>query len=123
MITRLAFATSIMLILASGSVRGPMNLAAAGANPQTPAQGMGQGQAQMPEMMKMHEQMMAEMKADEAKLDALVTDMNAASGNVKVDAVAAVINELVRQQKAMHAGMAKMHEDMMGGPGMMKMNK
>ena len=84
---------------------------------------MGQGQSQMPEMMKMHEQMMAEMKADEAKLDALVTAMNAASGNGKVNAVATVVNELVRQHKAMHARMAEMHQEMMGGPGMMNMMK
>ena len=117
MITRLAFATSIMLILAFGSLRGPLNLAA---SPQNPAQGMGQGQSQMQEMMKMHEQMMADMKADDAKLDALVNDMNAASGSGKVNAVAAVVNELVRQHKAMLAHMAEMHQTMMGGPGMMK---
>ncbi len=50
----------------------------------------------------MHEQMMADMKAGDAKLDALVKDMNAATGDAKVDAIAAVVNELVRQQKAMH---------------------
>ncbi|MBI2189441.1 MAG: hypothetical protein HYU37_20280 [Acidobacteria bacterium] len=78
-----------------------------------------------PDMMKMHEQimaqmkqMMAQMKADDAKLDALVTQMNAASGGAKVDAVAAVAAELARQQKAMHQHMGQMHEQMMGG-GMM----
>lgn len=49
-----------------------------------------QPQADMPDMTKMHAQMMAEMQANDARLDALVTQMNAASGAAKVDAVAAV---------------------------------
>ena len=69
----------------------------------------------MPDMTKMHAQMMAEMQANEAKLDALVKEMNAASGNGKINAVAAVVTELVRQQKAMHEHMGQMHEKMMGG--------
>ncbi len=73
----------------------------------------------MAEMMKMHEQMMAEMKASDAKLDALVKDMNAAAGDAKVNAIAAVVNELARQSKAMHAHMGQMHQQMMGGRGTM----
>ena len=73
----------------------------------------------MAEMMKMHQQMMADMKAGDAKLDALVEDMNAADGDAKVNAIAAVVSELVRQRKAMHAHMGQMHEQMMGGHGMM----
>jgi hypothetical protein len=74
------------------------------------------GMADMQGMMKMHEQMMAEMTAGDAKLDALVQAMNAATGAGKVDATAAVVSELVRQQKAMHAHMGQV---MMGGRGMM----
>ena len=75
--------------------------------------------------MKMHQQMMAEMQANDAKLDALVTAMNGASGSGKVDAVAAVVTELARQQKAMHQHMGQMHgqmmgRGMMGGRGMMR---
>jgi vancomycin resistance protein YoaR len=110
MITRLTLATAILLIL--GSQAGPFNLAAAQATAQ-------QLQSSMQEMMKMHEQMMADMKAGDAKLDALVKDMNAATGNAKITAVAAVVNELVRQHKAMQERMSQMHQDMMGGPGMM----
>ncbi len=73
-----------------------------------------QPQPAAPDMMKMHEQMMAEMKANDAKLDALVAQMNAASGPARVDAVAAVVTELVRQQKAMHQHMGQMHGQMMG---------
>jgi hypothetical protein len=78
----------------------------------------------MPDMMKMHERMMAEMKANDAALDALVVQMNAATAPAKVDAVAAVLNELVRQQKAMRQHMEHMHgmmgHCMMGGRGMMR---
>ena len=71
-------------------------------------------------MMKMHEQMMAEMTAGDAKLDALVQAMTSATGAGKVDATAAVVSELVRQQKAMHTHMGQMHQQMtMGGRGMM----
>jgi hypothetical protein len=72
------------------------------------------------DMMKMHQQMMADMNAADAKLDQLVQQMNAASGEAKVDATAAVVTELVRQQKSMHAHMGKMHDEMMGGMMMKK---
>jgi hypothetical protein len=64
----------------------------------------------MHDMMKMHEQMMAEMAAGNAKLDGLVKEMNAVSGEAKVTAMAAVINELVQQHTAMHGRMGQMHQ-------------
>src|SRR4030095_9307483 len=73
----------------------------------------------MQDMMKMHEQMMAEMNAADGKLDALLKEMNAASGNAKVNAMAAVVTELVRQNRSMHEHMGQMHQQMMGGRGMM----
>ncbi len=63
----------------------------------------------------MHQQMMADMKADNAKLADLAKQMNAASGNAKLDATVAVVNELVRQHQAMADHMSKMSEHMMGG--------
>jgi hypothetical protein len=65
-------------------------------------------------MTKRHQQMMADMKAGDAKLAALVNEMNAAAGDAKINAVAAVVNEMVRQQRAMHGHMAEMHQHMMG---------
>ena len=59
-------------------------------------------------MMQMHQQMLDDMKAADAMLDRLVEQMNAASGDAKVTATAAVVSELVRQHKSMH-------EQMMGG--------
>jgi hypothetical protein len=78
-----------------------------------------QAQPGMQNMMKMHQQMMAEMKANRATLDALVQEMNSASDNAKVDAIAAVVTELVRQQNTMQDRMGQMHEQMMSGRGMM----
>ena len=45
-------------------------------------------------MKQMHQKMMAEMQAMDQKLDSLVAQMNAAQGQAKVDAIAAVINEM-----------------------------
>ena len=73
----------------------------------------------MQTMMKMHEQMMAEMKAADAKLDQLVQKMDAATGDAKVNATADVVKELVVQHKAMHDRMGQMHQQMMGRRGMM----
>ena len=65
------------------------------------------------QMMAMHEQMMADMKAMDAKMDLKVAAMNAAKGPAKTNAIAAVINEMVSQQKQMMAKMATMHGQMM----------
>lgn len=66
-----------------------------------------------PEMMKLREQMMAEMKAADARLDTLVKKMNAVAGESQVNAMAEVVNELARQTRAMHDRM-DMHQQMMG---------
>jgi hypothetical protein len=63
---------------------------------------------QMAAMMKMHQQMMADMRAADTRLDQLVGEMNAATGDAKVAALARVVTELVGQQKAMHARMSGM---------------
>lgn len=108
---RLLLVAACAAILVSGAVQRSSPLAAQ----DSPAQ---QSQ-RMQDMMKMHEQMMADMKAADAKLDALLKEMNAASGNARVDAMAAVVAELVRQNRSMHEHMVQMHQQMMGGRGMM----
>jgi hypothetical protein len=120
--TRAVLATAIAGLLTLGAGIAQRGVGAEEATPQNPApQGTTpQPQAGMADMMKMHEQMMAEMKAGDAKLDALVRDMNAAAGDAKVNATAAVVNELVRQQKAMHERMGQMHQQMMGRGMMMR---
>ncbi len=68
------------------------------------------------QMMQMHQKMMDEMAAMDQKLDALVTQMNAAQGQAKVDAMAAVITEMINQRKQMREQMTStMGRGMMGG--------
>ena len=61
---------------------------------------------------------MATMDSLNQHLDSLVGRMNRASGNQKVQAMAAVINEMVAQRKAMQE---RMHQMMGDRGGMMKM--
>ena len=67
------------------------------------------------QLAEMHQKMEAEMKAQNAEIDSLVAAMNSATGEKKVDAVAAVVSKLVEQRKAMQEKMATMHEKMQGG--------
>ncbi len=65
---------------------------------------------------------MNRMKADDAKLDDLVKKMNAATGQAKVDAMAAVLTALVEDRHlAMEPMMSNMMAmmNMMSGGGMM----
>ena len=58
------------------------------------------------EMMPMHSKMMEMQKTQDAEIDKLLAEMNAATGEKRVDAIVAVINKLVEQRKTMHAEMA-----------------
>ncbi|HEU4893341.1 MAG TPA: hypothetical protein VFT47_17420 [Vicinamibacterales bacterium] len=120
MATRLSVVSvCVTLALVFGVSRFGLNVAAARQYSRA-SQGTTQPQQpHMPDMLKMHEEMMAEMKAADAKLDTLVQGMNAANGEARVTAIAAVVNELVQQHKAMHSRMGEMHKRMMGGRGMM----
>lgn len=66
--------------------------------------------------------MTARRDSADARLDSLVRAMNAASGDRKVDAMAAVINELVSERRMMRAHMRTMMMQSphpgMTGPGM-----
>jgi hypothetical protein len=123
MMKRLTFFASTLLVVALASSVSVFDMAtdvvAQAPSPQG-SQSRGQTPSNMQDMMKMHEQMMAEMKAADSRLEALVKDMNAASGEAKVNAVAAVVTELVRQQKSMHDRMGQMHQQMMMGGMTMK---
>lgn len=124
MMRTVALAALTVLILSSTSTTRSFNLPANVAAQTPSAQGSvqpprEQSPSSMQDMMKMHEKMMAEMKAADTKLDALVKEMNVASGEAKVNAVAAVVTDLVRQHRSMHERMSQMHQQMMGGPGMM----
>jgi hypothetical protein len=81
---------------------------------QTPQTGQ-KGMAGMPmqDMAKMHEKMMAEMKAEQARLEELVTKMNSASGTAKVDAMAGLLTAIVQNHGKMIERMDMMHQHMM----------
>jgi len=64
---------------------------------------------------------MSNWKDQQAELDRLVTDMNAAPSDKKVDAIAAVVTQLVEQRKAMRERMEKMMTE--GRQEMMKMGR
>ena len=51
--------------------------------------------------MQMHQKMMADMKAMDEKLNALVPKMNAATGEAKVNATADVVRAVVQQCASM----------------------
>jgi alpha-galactosidase len=65
-------------------------------------------------MMAERQQMMANMKALDKTLDDLVAKMNAARGTEKVDAIAAVVKEIVVQRTQMNDRMPMMQARMMG---------
>ena len=68
-------------------------------------------------------QMMSKWKDQDAELDKLIDEMNSASADKKLDAVAAVLTKLVAQRKAMHEQMQKMMKKVAkggGGRGMMR---
>jgi len=113
--TRLSFAAAIAgLTLLSGTVMVP--LAAAGEQiPPAPAVAP-PAQPGMPamDMMKMHEQMMAEMKANDARLEAVLKEVNGAKGDARTDALIVAVNELARQYQAERAHMTDMHQAMCG---------
>jgi hypothetical protein len=93
-----------------------------GAQAQPPAeqgqQGAGKPAADMmakcKDMMADRDKMMADMKTADARLNELVSKMNAASGQAKVDATAAVVTELVEQRSAMRERMMRMQQGTMG---------
>jgi len=69
-------------------------------------------------MMAEREKMMADMKAADQRLTELVVRMNSTSGMEQTTATAAVVSEIVAQNRTMHEGMMKMQQDMM--PHMME---
>ena len=71
-------------------------------------------ESQASAMMAQRQQMMASMRALDQKLDGLVAKMAAARGTDKVDAIAAVVKEMVTQRTQMRDQMMTMDDRMMG---------
>src|SRR5258707_7944657 len=59
------------------------------------------------------QRMQAEMQASEAQLDGLLAEMNASTGDKKIDAMAALLNRLVQERKSMQRRAAGMQMQMM----------
>jgi|GEM_PF-1745798 len=79
----------------------------------TPAE-QAETQKQDAQMMQMHQKMMADMKAMDDKLNTLVTKMNAATGDAKVNAMAELVTAVVQQRGTMRDAMMRMQGQMMG---------
>lgn len=105
--------------LAAGTALAQQSQPKAGKQPSGTQTGMMSGNMgdRDKQMMTMHTQMMADMKAMDASLDGKVAAMNAARGNAKVDAMATVINEMATQRKQMMAKMSSMRDQMMAHMG------
>lgn len=69
------------------------------------------------QMMEHHQQMQQRATQMDQELETLVQRMNAAQGEAKVEATAAVVSELVEQRKAIGHGMMEMCSGMMGHMG------
>ena len=69
--------------------------------------------AQCKEMMQKKEQMQADFKEQDAKVDDLVTKMNTSTGADRVEAMAAVVTELSVQRKVRQEKMTAMQADLM----------
>jgi hypothetical protein len=59
------------------------------------------------------QEMMEDMKAQDAELTEQLTRMNSAPEDKKLGLIAAVVTRMVEQRTAMNARMAKMQEEMM----------
>ena len=58
------------------------------------------------EMMPLHVKLLEQQKAQDSEIDRLLTEMNGATGEKRIDAIIAVVNKLVEQRKATNAEIA-----------------
>jgi hypothetical protein len=114
MTMRLSVAGFVGLMLLAGTFTVPLAAAGEQTPPAPPVGAAAQSKMLAMNMMRMHEQMAAAMKANDAKLDAVLQTLNAAEGAAQIDALVATVNELARQYKAERAHMNEMHQTMCG---------
>ena len=88
-------------------------LAAIAAEHEHPMAGHQAGGMDCKAMMEHQKEAQAKLAEMDAQLQKRGDAMNTATGQAKVDAMAAVINELVTQRKTMHAEMEKRQSAMM----------
>jgi hypothetical protein len=58
------------------------------------------------QMMPVHAKIIEMQKAQDAEIDRLLSEMNNATGEKRLDTIVAVLNKFVEQRKAMNAEMA-----------------
>lgn len=63
--------------------------------------------------MEWHQKVVDKFKAQDAELEKLVAEMNAASGEKKVEAIAAIVNKMMEHRKAWREEMEARHQKMM----------
>lgn len=105
---RLRFATTLIVVAASTTVVLAQSPAPAGHHDSATEPSAGQATSPAPQRQRM----MPDMKAADQKLAELIATMNAATGDKKVDAIAAVVTELATQRKHMQEQM-RMQSGMM----------
>lgn len=115
----LGIGLAVLVIALSAEVVANVGLAAATfgiqqTSSQAPAAGNDQMRTMHQNMMAMRQKMMAEAAASDARLQELVDKMNAAKGEARVDALAAVVTELVQQHKGAPGHMLQMMPNMSG---------
>jgi hypothetical protein len=96
---RMAFAGILALTMATGGAQ-----ASATADPQH----QHGAPAASADPMALHQKLMAEMRANSARLDELVARMNAASGEAKMTAMAEILTALVKERETMHTALMAM---------------
>lgn len=69
-------------------------------------------------MQARHEAMMQQHEQAAARIQELQDGMHAATGEAKVEAIEALLDEMLAQQRAMHAMMMGMHHPVGMGEGM-----
>lgn len=109
----LALPLAALLWLPSASTMAQTNNLSTASTGQSSMMGQGMMQGQMSERAKTMKDMQKQMDRTNAKLDKLLAQMNSTTGTGKIDAMAAVLNQMADQQEKMERGMAKMQSLMM----------
>lgn len=64
-------------------------------------------------MMKEHRQMLSKLESEQTELDKKIEQMNSSTGQEKIEAMSAVINQMANERKEMLAHMESMQKRMM----------
>jgi hypothetical protein len=102
-----------LIPIAAFAIAAGLFLAPAGAQQATPKAHEHSMPTPQAGAMMDHDKMMADKKAEDARLEALAETMKSASGNDKVRAMQELLTELVQNQVDTHRHMSMMHDHMM----------